>query len=168
MCGPIQTESFGGARYFVTFSDDYSRYCAVYFIKQKSEVLEKFKELKAATTNEAGRSIGTLRPDNGGKYLSTEFQDYLKVNDCLSTVVYLRNRIPTATIKGNTTPYERWYERKPNVSHLRVFGCMTYTHAPESKRQKLDKRTEKLRSVNFLGTSKGYRLFDEIKRKVVV
>ena len=25
LCGPMQTTSFGGARYFVTFIDDYSR-----------------------------------------------------------------------------------------------------------------------------------------------
>ncbi|CAB3985390.1 Retrovirus-related Pol poly from transposon TNT 1-94 [Paramuricea clavata] len=56
VCGPMQTESFGGARYFVTFTDDYSRCCAVYFTKQKLEVLEKFKEFEAAATNEAGRS----------------------------------------------------------------------------------------------------------------
>jgi hypothetical protein len=57
VCGPMQTESFGGARYFVTFTDDYSRCCAVYFMKQKLEVLEKFKEFEAAAaTNEAGRS----------------------------------------------------------------------------------------------------------------
>ncbi|CAB3979999.1 Retrovirus-related Pol poly from transposon TNT 1-94 [Paramuricea clavata] len=57
VCGPMQTESFGGARYFVTFTDDYSRCCAVYFMKQKLEVLEKFKEFEDAATNEAGRSI---------------------------------------------------------------------------------------------------------------
>ncbi len=76
--GPMQTESFGGAKYFITFRDDYSRCCTVYFMKKKSEVLEKFKEFEAATTNEAGRSMGTLRTDNGGEYLSREFEDYLK------------------------------------------------------------------------------------------
>jgi len=47
-------------------------------MKQKSEVLEKFKEFEAAATNEAQRSIGILRTDNGGEYLSKEFEDYLK------------------------------------------------------------------------------------------
>lgn len=78
ICGPMQTESIGGASYFITFTDDYSRCCAVYYMKHKSEALEKFKEFEAATTNEAGRQIGVLRTDNGGEYLSVEFQDYLK------------------------------------------------------------------------------------------
>lgn len=79
VCGPMRTHSIGGAKYFVTFIDDYIRCCAVYFTKHKSEVFDKFKEFEATTTNEVGKAIGTLRTDNGGEYLSTEFQNYLKV-----------------------------------------------------------------------------------------
>ena len=75
VCGPMSVESFGGHKYFVTFIDDYSRCCAVYFLKQKAEVFEKFKEFEA---NATGNSIGTLRSDNGGEYLSTEFANHLK------------------------------------------------------------------------------------------
>ena len=42
--GPMKTESLGGARYFVTFIDEYSRCVTVYPITHKSEVLDKFKE----------------------------------------------------------------------------------------------------------------------------
>ena len=78
ICGPMQTQSIGGAKYFVTFIDNYSRCCAVYFMKHKSKVLDKFKEFEVTTTNDAGRAIGTLRTDNGGEYLSHAFQNYLK------------------------------------------------------------------------------------------
>ena len=60
ICGPMQTQSIGGAKYFVTFIDDYTRCCAVYFMKCKSEVLDKFKEFEDTTTNDAGRAIGTF------------------------------------------------------------------------------------------------------------
>ena len=33
ICGPMSVESLGGHRYFVTFIDDYSWCCAVYFLK---------------------------------------------------------------------------------------------------------------------------------------
>ena len=78
VCGPMPTESIGGRKYFVTFIDDYSRCCEVYFLSHKSEVLEKFKEYEAITTNDCGQRIETLRTDNGGEYLSTEFKAYLK------------------------------------------------------------------------------------------
>ena len=58
-------QSFRGAHYLVTFIDDYTRCVKVYFTKQKSEVLEKFKEFEPAATNEAGCKIGTLCTDNG-------------------------------------------------------------------------------------------------------
>ena len=74
----MQTTSIGGAKYFVTFIDDYSRCCAVYFIKEKSEVLDKFKEFQTATN--AGSQIECLRSDNGGEYSSREFHEYLHEN----------------------------------------------------------------------------------------
>ena len=43
-------ESLGGHKYFVTFTDDYSRYCAVCFMKHRSKVLAKFKEYEAIST----------------------------------------------------------------------------------------------------------------------
>ena len=45
VCGPMQVDSMGGSRYMLTFIDDFSRYCTVYLIKSKDEVLTKFKEL---------------------------------------------------------------------------------------------------------------------------
>ena len=78
VCGPMPTGSIGGRRYFVTFIDDYTKCCKVYFMRNKWEVFDKFKEFESCTTNECGFSIGTLRSDNGGEYLSKEFESYLK------------------------------------------------------------------------------------------
>ena len=78
ICGPMQTKYFGGSRYFITFTDDYSRCCKTYFLKEKSEALEKFKEFKTAVERESEQSIKALRADRGGEYLSEEFGSYLK------------------------------------------------------------------------------------------
>ena len=78
ICGPMQTKSFGGSRYFITFTDDYSRCCKTYFLKEKSEALEKFKEFNTAIERESEQSIKALRADRGGEYLSEEFGSYLK------------------------------------------------------------------------------------------
>ena len=75
--------------------------------------------------------------------------------------------MPTTAIKNDQTPYERWYGRKPNVSHLRVFGCVAYAHVPDSERQKLDKKAVKLRFVGYAKMSKGYRLLDWKTEKIV-
>ena len=77
VCGPLQVESIGGSRYFVTFIDDYSRCVSVHFIKHKTEVFEKFKLFEAMVTKECGEPIRKLRTDNGGEYMSKDFQTYL-------------------------------------------------------------------------------------------
>ena len=193
VCGPMPKESIGGRKYFVTFIDDYSRCCQVYFLRHKSEVLEKFKEFEAATTNDSGERIGILRSDNGGEYISKEFKDYLKSKgihheltvpyspeqngvaermnrtlmetarsmishaglpdyywaEAVATAAYLRNRVSTSAFHEKATPYERWYGRKPDLSHLKVFGCMAYAHIPDVKRTKLEKKAQKLRFVGY-------------------
>ena len=41
--GPLPTPSYGGSRYVLTFIDDFSRFCWVYFLKVKYEVFETLK-----------------------------------------------------------------------------------------------------------------------------
>ena len=61
---------------------------------------------------------------------------------------YLLNRIATRALKDRT-PYELFHIKKPNVSHLRVFGCIGYAKIEKIKLKKLDDRSKML--VN-LGT----------------
>ena len=76
ICGPITPASHGGKRYFITFIDDYSRKCWIYFLKEKSEAFETFKKFKAQVEKTTGRYIKALRSDRGGEYLSKQFRDY--------------------------------------------------------------------------------------------
>jgi IS30 family transposase len=45
--------------------------------------------------------------------------------EAVVTAVYILNRSPTKAFNGRTS-YEAWHGRKPTVSHLRVFGCLTF------------------------------------------
>lgn len=76
VCGP----SIGGSRYFVTFIDDHSRRIFVYFMKNKSEVFEKFKLFKAMVENQHERKIKAIRSDNGREYVNTQFNKLLEDN----------------------------------------------------------------------------------------
>ncbi|KAF2347866.1 Integrase catalytic core [Trinorchestia longiramus] len=80
VCGKINPSSLGGGSYFVTFIDDYSRYTLVYIIKNKSDVFGVFTEFKALVENHYDHKIKILRTDNGGEYVSTDFERFLKVN----------------------------------------------------------------------------------------
>ncbi|UYV70601.1 hypothetical protein LAZ67_7003642 [Cordylochernes scorpioides] len=78
--GPINPRSKRGSNYFVTFIDDFSHYTVVYFIKNKNEVLEKFKEYKNFVENFHERRIKTLRFDNGKEYCNSDF-DWLLIKN---------------------------------------------------------------------------------------
>ena len=80
VCGPISSTSRGGYQYYITFTDDYSRYGYLYLMKHMDESFEKFKTFKNEVQNQLGKSIKALRTDRGGEYLSQDFDDYLK--DC--------------------------------------------------------------------------------------
>ncbi|KAK0602044.1 hypothetical protein LWI29_029846 [Acer saccharum] len=70
--------SLGGAKYMVTFIDDYSRRCWVYPIKRKSDVFEVFKAFKARVELNSGKKIKCLRTDNGREYTDGEFLAFCK------------------------------------------------------------------------------------------
>jgi GAG-pre-integrase domain len=78
VCGPMSTYTRNSDRYFITFTDDYSRYGYVYFMRHKSESFEKFKEFRTEVENQLNNSIKALRLDREGKYLCYEFIMYLK------------------------------------------------------------------------------------------
>ncbi len=63
--------------------------------------------------------------------------------EAVATAAYLRNRTMTSANEDCLTPYEKWYGRKPDISHLRVFGCTAYSYVPSTDRRKLDKKTRK-------------------------
>ena len=78
VCGPMSVEARGGYRYFLTFTDDLTRYGYIYLMKHKSETFEKFKEFQSEVENHHKRKIKFLRSDRGGEYLSYEFGLHLK------------------------------------------------------------------------------------------
>nr|CAE03687.2 OSJNBb0026E15.5 [Oryza sativa Japonica Group] len=78
VCGPMSSTARGGFRYFITFTDDFSRYGYVYLMRHKSEYFEKFKEFHNEVQNHLDKTIKYLRSDRGGEYLTLEFGNHLK------------------------------------------------------------------------------------------
>ncbi|KAJ2943165.1 hypothetical protein O0L34_g18874 [Tuta absoluta] len=78
VCGPMPVCNIGGSTYLLTFTDDFSRKIYGYLLKQKSEVLSKFKVFKATVEKQTGCLIKRLRSDRGGEYCSAEFSRFLE------------------------------------------------------------------------------------------
>lgn len=215
VCGPMKTTAYDGSRFFVTFTDDYSRASMVYFMKRKGEVYEKFKEFVAMAEALHGKRVAKLRADNGGEYVPNELKEYCKVkgiqlsftvpynpemnsiserlnrtleekartmmiasgmnhkfwNEAILTANYLKNRSPTSAFGEqfkSKTPAEIWFGRKPDLAHLRIFGCECYNHIPSNKRTKLDAKSSKCIMLGYTGSIGSYRLWNVEQSKLVL
>lgn len=70
ICGPIEVESLGGAKYILMFKDDYSGFKFIYLLKNKSQVAENFKKFIAMAENQTGNKIKKIRTDNGLEFVN--------------------------------------------------------------------------------------------------
>ena len=75
VCGPFYTTSPNN-RYYVIFVDDFSRKCWIYFMQKKDQKFSKFCELKALVEKDTWKHVKALRSDNGGEYISNEFNNF--------------------------------------------------------------------------------------------
>ena len=71
------------------------------------------------------------------------------------TTVYVQNHTPHIVL-DNKTPEEVFSEKKPEVSHLRIFAFLVYIHILKEKRTKLDPSGKKGVFVGDSDTSKAY------------
>jgi hypothetical protein len=80
--------------------------------------------------------------------------------DALSTTRYLRNRLPSSVLPPNVTPYESFHRSKPDLSHLRVWGCQCFvTIAPELRTKGGPRRFEAI-FVGYEENRLGWRVRD--------
>lgn len=85
----------------------------------------------------------------------------------LRHTTYLINIFVTRVLITQT-PYQVFKKKKPNVEHIRVFGCIGYAKIEAWHLRKLDDRPRKLVHLGTGPGSKAYRLLDPINKKIVV
>src|SRR4051795_6381646 len=85
--------------------------------------------------------------------------------EILQTVIYVKNRSPVRVL-GSKTPFEMLYSKKPDLSELRIPGCIAYAIIPVEKRSKMDMHASRAR---YLGpeASNQHRLYEESSGRVI-
>ena len=77
ICGPMLERSLGGARYFITFVDDYICKVWAYSLKSKDKMLETFDWWIIEAKKRSGYKVKTFWWDNGDEYTSNAFEKHL-------------------------------------------------------------------------------------------
>jgi transposase InsO family protein len=87
--------------------------------------------------------------------------------EVVAIAVYIMNRTPATTVHG-MTPEEKYSGRKPDLSHLKVFGCITYVHVLDELQTKLDSKAKKCVFIGYSLEQKGYKCSNPITREMRV
>ena len=70
VCDMKVVQTRGGKKYFITFINNCTRYCYLYFLRIKDEVIEAFIQYKNEVENQLNKTIKVLRSDRSGEYES--------------------------------------------------------------------------------------------------
>lgn len=81
--------------------------------------------------------------------------------------VYILNRLPTRALSG-VTPYEAWFLRKPDIAHVRIFGCLAHMKLPTNQVTKLSDRSKIVINLGKEPMTKAYMVYDPVEDRVHV
>ncbi|CDF39896.1 unnamed protein product [Chondrus crispus] len=150
VCGPLEVQSIGGAKYFITFIDDHSNWSVVYPMHHKSEAFERYKMFAQLAQTHTGRKIKVLRTDRSGEYLSTEFKSFLIANGT-------QHQMTTAY-----TPEQNGVAERLNRTLVNLVRSML------AHKKKLDARAKEAMFLGYAENTKAYKLWDGDLHKVIV
>ena len=80
--------------------------------------------------------------------------------DAVLTMQYVRNRAPTSTLPVGITPFKALHGKKPDLSHLRVWGCQCFVAIPSELRDKAGPQQFKVIFVGYEEHRIGWRVRD--------
>nr|GEV50197.1 retrovirus-related Pol polyprotein from transposon TNT 1-94 [Tanacetum cinerariifolium] len=147
LCGPMRVASVYRRKYIFVITDDYSRFTWVKFLALKDEAPD-FIIKRNRTLVEAIRTM--LIFAQAPLFLWAE---------AIATVCYAQNQ----SIIGRhheKTPYELLHDRKPDLSHLHVFGALFYPNNDSENLGKLQAKADIGIFIRYAPKKKAYRIYN--------
>ena len=65
------------------------------------------------------------------------------------------------------TPYEAWFDQRPDLRHLRIFGCRCYGHVEKKNRTKWESHTAEGILMGYFAHEGLYAVYDVNKRVMI-
>lgn len=153
--GTFRTDRGGEfmSKEFVSYCEDHgiTRHFTAPYTPQQNGVVER----RNRTVVEMGRS-----------YLKQMKMPSVMWAEAIRHAVYVLNRLPTRALSGQT-PYEAWMGYKPDIGHIRVFGCVVYMKVRGDNVKKLDDRSLMVVNLGKEPGTKAYRLLDPRTNKLL-
>jgi len=86
--------------------------------------------------------------------------------EVVNTAINIKNQCPIKGLESKTLQ-EAWTGRKPNVSHLRVFGCKTFAHIFYEKINKLESKSMLCVFLGYCERTKAYHLMCVETKRII-
>ena len=82
--------------------------------------------------------------------------------------VFILDRCPRRSNQSSITPFEAFFGVKPDLSDIRIFGCIAYAHVSPAEHQHLEPRAQRGIYVGNDESRRGFKLVLDGKRKPIV
>lgn len=121
ICGPMEVQTPGKKKYFLTCIDDFSRYTTVYLLERKSDASERIQEFARWVENKFGRKIKVFRSDGGGEFVNKELKEF-----------FLKNGIEHQ-VTVPYSPQQNGVAERKNRTLVEMIRCMLFDAGLQKK-----------------------------------
>nr|GEY55002.1 putative ribonuclease H-like domain-containing protein [Tanacetum cinerariifolium] len=139
---PTSIRSIDHQYYCLVITDDYSRFCWVFFLAHKDDTYPIFKDFINLVENQLNKKTKAVR-----------------------TACYVLNRV-SVTSPHNKTPYALLIGNIPSVSHFKPSGCHVTFQKISDHLGKFDGKANEGYIVGYSTSNKAYRVYNVPNKRV--
>ncbi|GJZ86785.1 putative ribonuclease H-like domain-containing protein [Tanacetum coccineum] len=180
--GPTSIRSIDHKYYCLVITDDYSRFCWVFFLEHKDEtypILKDFLNLVENQLNKKRDYSNARTPQQNGvaerknrtlieaarTMLADSKLPTMFWTEAVRTACYVLNRV-LVTSPHNKTPYALLTGNIPSVSHFKPFGCHVTILNTSDHLGKFDGKADEGYIVGYSASNKAYRVYNVPTKRV--
>nr|GEX82571.1 hypothetical protein [Tanacetum cinerariifolium] len=173
--GPTSIRSIDHKYYCLVITDDYSRFCWVFFMEHKDETYSTLKSFIILVENQMNNKNPTENrvAERKNRTLIEIARTMLAVSklptifwtEAVRTTCYVLNRV-SVTNPHNKTPYALLTGKIPFVSHFKPFGCHVTILNTSDHLGKFDGKADEGYIVGYSASNKAYRVYSVPNKRV--
>jgi hypothetical protein len=156
LTGPEAVESKRRNFYSMELVDEYTDMTWCIPLRTKDRAFPELKRWENERRQECREDVGIYRVDGGE----------LKRDYFVETAGYIAQRRPM-TYQRNKTPYEAWYNEKPDLSHLREIGCQAFVLIQNKHNPKIFDHSLECQLIGYSADSKAYICYHKLSCRVL-
>ncbi|GJV80873.1 putative ribonuclease H-like domain-containing protein, partial [Tanacetum coccineum] len=179
--GPTSIRSIYHKFYCLVITDDYSRFCWVFFLETKDETYSILKDFIPLVENQLNKKVKAIRCDNGTEFMNAKSialcgekgikRDYSNARTPYQNgVAERKNRTlieaARTMLADSKLPTMFWTEATPSISHFKPFGCHVTILNTSDHLGKFDGKADEGYLVGYSASNRAYRVYNMANKRV--